>query len=132
MQPAQTLARLFQDEPTQWGLRGDPYLWRDMKATLGNSMYPSTEEQFTTLLEQTYQHLTGIPLSNPDPIFVERYSSGGQDAEVSLVTKVAIRHERNTRRYLNAQQQPNVPFAYALDESDDDHLLICISLPRIK
>jgi hypothetical protein len=52
--------------------------------------------------------------------------SGGQDAEASLVTKVAIRREWDTLRYPNAQQQPNVPFVYALDETDDDHLLVCM------
>jgi fructosamine-3-kinase len=55
-----------------------------------------------------------------------RYTSGGWDADASLVTKLATRQEWNVLRYLNAQQQPNVPFAYALDESDDDHLLVCM------
>ncbi len=59
-----TIARLFQEEPTQWGLRGDPYLWQDMRATLSSHSYPSTEAQLTVLLEQTYQQLTGTPLSN--------------------------------------------------------------------
>ena len=54
------------------------------------------------------------------------YTSGGQDGTASLVTKVMTRHEWNTLRHLNAQQQPNVPFAYALDESDGDHLLVCM------
>jgi len=55
-----------------------------------------------------------------------RYTSGGQDGAASLVTKVATRHEWDTLRYLNAQRQPNVPFAYALDESDTDHILLCM------
>ena len=80
MQPAQTLAHLFQDEPRTWGLRGDPHLWREMKATLGSSAYPSTEEQLTALLEQTYQDLTGIPLSHQEPFFVERFSYGGMSS----------------------------------------------------
>jgi hypothetical protein len=54
------------------------------------------------------------------------YSSGGQDGAASLVTKVATRREWATLRYLNAQQQPNIPFAYALDESEGDHLLVCM------
>jgi hypothetical protein len=75
-----TIASLFQDEPTRWGLRGDPHLWRDMKATLGDTTYPDTEEQLTALIEQTYQQLTGVPLTNPDPMFVERYSHGGMSS----------------------------------------------------
>jgi hypothetical protein len=80
MHPAKTLARLFEEEPRQWRLRGDPHLWREMKATLGSYDQPSTEEQFTTLLEQTYQHLTGMPLSHQEPFFIERFSHGGMSS----------------------------------------------------
>jgi hypothetical protein len=80
MQASKTIVRLFEDEPVQWGLRGDPYLWREMKATLSSYNYPGTEEQLTALLEQIYQQLTGRPLTNPDPIFVERYSHGGMSS----------------------------------------------------
>jgi aminoglycoside phosphotransferase (APT) family kinase protein len=55
-----------------------------------------------------------------------RYTSGGQDGTTSLVTKVATRNEWNVLRELNAQRQPNVPFAYALDEPEGDHLLLCM------
>jgi hypothetical protein len=80
MQPARTLARLFDEVPRQWRLRGDPHLWQDMKATLGDATFPATEEQLGVLLEQTYRRLTGVPLTNPDPIFVERYSHGGMSS----------------------------------------------------
>jgi hypothetical protein len=80
MPTAKTIARLFQESPTRWGLRGDPYLWQDMRATLSSYVYPSTEAQLTVLLEQTYQQLTGAPLSNRDPVFVERYSHGGMSS----------------------------------------------------
>lgn len=77
MQAARTLASLFVDQPRQWGLRGDPHLWRDMQQTLSNAAYPATEAQLTALLEQTYQQLTGAPLSHRDPVYVERYNHGG-------------------------------------------------------
>ena len=80
MQPARTLARLFEDEPRQWRLRGDPHLWREMKATLGSHDYLDTEEQLTALLEQTYQQLTGMPLSQHEPFFIERFSHGGMSS----------------------------------------------------
>lgn len=80
MHASKILAQLFHDEPTQWGGRGDPYLWREMHATLGNFPYPHTEEQLTALLAQTYQQLTGAALTHRDPIFVERYSHGGMSS----------------------------------------------------
>jgi hypothetical protein len=80
MQTNKTVADLFQEEPRQWRLRGDPHLWREMKAILGSTPYPSTEEQLTALLEQIYQQLTEVPLTDPDPIFVQRYSYGGMSS----------------------------------------------------
>jgi hypothetical protein len=77
MHEDKTLAHLFQEEPWQWGMRGDPHLWREMKAALSSSAYPSTEEHLTALLEQIYQHLTGTPLTQREPIYVERYNHGG-------------------------------------------------------
>jgi hypothetical protein len=74
------LSRLFQDKPQQWGLRGDPYLWDEMAATLKERAYPATEQELAALLEQTYAQLTGAPLSNREPVYVERYSHGGMSS----------------------------------------------------
>jgi hypothetical protein len=74
------LAQLFQDRPTQWGLRGDPYLWDELAAALADHAYPETEEELAALLEQTYAQLTGVPLSSLDPVFVERLSHGGMSS----------------------------------------------------
>lgn len=74
------LSQLFQDRPAQWGLRGDPHLWDEMAATLKERAYPDTEEELVALLEQTYEQLTGVPLSNPNPVYIERYSHGGMSS----------------------------------------------------
>jgi hypothetical protein len=80
MQKHKTLSQLFQDEPRQWGLRGDPYLWAEMKAALAEVAYPDTEEALHILLEQTYEELTGESIQQPNPVFVERYSHGGMSS----------------------------------------------------
>lgn len=80
MQGQKTLSRIFQDEPARWGLRGDPYLWREMKATVDRYAYPDTEEQLTVLLEKIYQQLTGTSPANRDPVFVEKFSHGGMSS----------------------------------------------------
>lgn len=74
------LADLFDPQPHQWGLRGDPYLWRDMQAQLAQHAYPPTEAALMSLLEQTYQQMTGTPLANREPMFIERYSHGGMSS----------------------------------------------------
>jgi hypothetical protein len=77
MQTKRTLSKIFDDEPARWGFRGDPFLWREMKATVANYEYPDTEEKLTALLEEMYQQLTGASLTDHEPIFVERFSHGG-------------------------------------------------------
>ena len=78
--PQKTLSKLFEEEPFRWGLRGDPFLWREMKDTVDNYDYPDTEEKFVALLEQIYEQLTGALLTDQEPIFVERYSHGGMSS----------------------------------------------------
>jgi len=77
MQAEKTLAQLFQDKPSRWGLRGDPFLWEEMCGVLGEHAYPDTQEQLNLLLEQTFQRLTGRSIKEPRSVFVERYAHGG-------------------------------------------------------
>jgi hypothetical protein len=77
METQQKVLELFQEEPSRWGLRGDPFLWREMKGIIDRYEYPKTEREFTALLGQIYQQLTGVSLTSHDPAFVERYSHGG-------------------------------------------------------
>jgi hypothetical protein len=77
MQTHKKVATLFHNPPAQWGFRGDPHLWNEMQVPLEDCPYPSTEEAFMVLLEQTYHQLTGSPAGKSEPIFVERYNHGG-------------------------------------------------------
>lgn len=80
MYSQKNLACIFENEPLTWGLRGDPYLWREVKNVLGSHAYPDTENEFAFLLEQTYEQLTGKPVREQGPIFVERYAHGGMSS----------------------------------------------------
>jgi len=72
---------IFKDEPEQWSLRGDPYLWREMCQALANSgVFPKTVSDFSRQIETTFEKLTGKKLQNEDPIFVKRYSQGGMSS----------------------------------------------------
>jgi hypothetical protein len=74
------VAALFQDEPRRWGLRGDPYLWREMRRHLEGVECPATSEGLASLIEGAFEELTGFPLSHADPIYVEKYSHGGMSS----------------------------------------------------
>ena len=83
MQKIEMLSQIFQHKPFQWGLRGDPYLWGEMKDLLKDHPYPDTEEEFLALIEQTYEQLTGGALeeqSSMNSIFFERYDHGGMSS----------------------------------------------------
>lgn len=71
-----TISKLFENEPTQWGLRGDPCLWEEMKAKLDLIAMPSTPQELERILRSVFLELTGRALDNHDPIFVPRYDQG--------------------------------------------------------
>jgi hypothetical protein len=108
---AKTLSTIFQEQPARWGLRGDVYLWNEMRDTLGGHTYPSTEAQLTVLLEQTYQQLVGAPLGNRDAIFVERYSHGGMSSgyvspQFWVETAIPLLQARYRETYRAIPHQP--------------------------
>jgi hypothetical protein len=101
-----TWASLFGAEPYGWGMRGDPYLWRELKTRLGSQPFSATEADFKCLLEQTYEQLTGQPLARPESVFIERFSHGGLSsgrvdphfwAETGFPLLLARYRERNAR-----------------------------------
>lgn len=74
------VAALFRDEPQRWGLRGDPYLWREMRQHLEGVGCPATSEALTSVIGEAFEELTGFPLSHADPIYIEKYSHGGMSS----------------------------------------------------
>jgi hypothetical protein len=77
--------------PDQWGLRGDPFLWRAMSRHLSKYPFPPTENQLIALIEALFERLTGTRLpdetsiNDDDAVFVKRYSRGGMSSgQVSM------------------------------------------------
>ena len=71
---------LLEDEPTQWGLRGDPLLWREMKARLGAISIAVAPDDLERILHELFEELTGKTLNEHEPIFVKRYDRGGMSS----------------------------------------------------
>lgn len=79
--PTTTLSELFQPEPIQWGLRGDPYLWQEMSEALAALPLPPSEAQLAEILEATFERLIGLPTSAEESsVFVERHAHGGMSS----------------------------------------------------
>lgn len=72
-----SIVRLFEERPRQWGLRGDPHLWDEMGVFLADTPAPKTPDALASLIEETFQRLTGYALFTPDPFYVERLNHGG-------------------------------------------------------
>jgi len=75
-----TISKLFENEPANWGLRGDPFLWEEMKAKLDLITMPATRTDLEHILHTTIIELTERSWDNRDPIFVARYDHGGMSS----------------------------------------------------
>jgi hypothetical protein len=76
------MAVLFHPEPNTWGLRGDPYLWRAMRKSLGDQPMPGSADEVARLLHAAFEELTGADLaSDPaDHVYREEYAHGGMSS----------------------------------------------------
>jgi hypothetical protein len=76
---------LFEPLPDSMGLRGDPFLWRAMMRLLRKTPLPRTEEELVSLIEASFEKLTGARLpeycaSEQEFVFVERFAHGGMSS----------------------------------------------------
>lgn len=74
------VSEIFNDEPSQWGLRGDPYLWRGMKELLKDTDMPCSIEELQILIEETYKKATGHPLTYQGHFLLDRFQHGGMSS----------------------------------------------------
>lgn len=74
------IGNLFDPEPDSWGLRGDPFLWRQMQSNLFTTPLPATEIEFTRLISDTFFVLSGNPITTKDDFYVEAFSRGGMSS----------------------------------------------------
>jgi molybdenum cofactor cytidylyltransferase len=73
----QTIGELFEEEPFRWGLRGDPYLWREMRDHFSSDPLPSAVSDLEKQIEQAFLTLSGQPLSSPNIFYVKEFDHGG-------------------------------------------------------
>ncbi len=74
------LSVIFENKPEQWGLRGDPYLWDEMKeAFVGKNLDVSTRDLANEICEY-YEKVVGEPLKYGAMVFVERFAHGGMSS----------------------------------------------------
>jgi hypothetical protein len=76
------MSDLFDPEPETWGLRGDPHLWRALRAHLADQDAPASADELTRLLHAAFGELTSTDLTS-DPassVYREQYAHGGMSS----------------------------------------------------
>lgn len=71
---------LFDPAPSQWGSRGNLFLWLEMRKALCQVSIPEDEDELANIIAATFQALTGTSLIHrvgEDEFFVKRFSRGG-------------------------------------------------------
>jgi hypothetical protein len=49
------VSEIFEEEPRHWGLRGDPFLWRELKEIFKEIDMPDTPQELQVLIEKEYE-----------------------------------------------------------------------------
>lgn len=61
------MTALFDPEPVQWGLRGDPHVWRRMRDLMAEGTEPATVEEGVRLLHEAFRQVVGVGLRDGTP-----------------------------------------------------------------
>ena len=74
------MSDLFDPPPAQWGLRGDPFLWREMRQALCHVPVPSEDQATGRALRGCFVALTGEEPRRGTDLRVERFARGGMSS----------------------------------------------------
>lgn len=79
-----TVAAIFEVEPIQWGLRGDPLFWRELKAYFQYTALPYAPEALQQEICKVLHQLTGQSLESDQTYYVADWGSehGGMSSGV--------------------------------------------------
>ena len=103
----ETMAVLFDPEPEQWGLRGDPYAWRALRKHLAKVAFPDNPNEAKVVLRAGFDEVVGVALYARDcPDKVERpnwdhgdMSGGFVDLQGWRTKLMPLLEERVAERY---------------------------------
>lgn len=77
----QNLSVIFEKEPRQWGLRGDPFMWEELRKECGRKeIEPFCEDEIVSMVCQKFESVSGVPLTYDAEPYVEKYAHGGMSS----------------------------------------------------
>ena len=74
------LSVIFERKPRQWGLRGDPYLWDEMKELCVGDSLDIDDYGIADFVSKYFEKTTGQPLTFDAQAYVERLAHGGMSS----------------------------------------------------
>ena len=74
------VSSIFEESPKQWGLRGDPYLWEEMKNEFSTVLVTISLDDFEKKFKEIFEKLTGTPLTRECHIFLSKYTHCGMSS----------------------------------------------------
>lgn len=74
------LSFIFERKPKQWGLRGDPYLWDEMKELCVGKSLDINEYEIGKFVCDYFKKVTEKPLTYDEKVYVERLAHGGMSS----------------------------------------------------
>ncbi len=74
------LLLIFDNKPEQWGLRGDPYLWSEMREAFAGRSLEISEKDLANEVCKYYEKAVGEPLKYDSQVYVERFAHGGMSS----------------------------------------------------
>ena len=80
MSDTRYLSELFNIQPPNWGLRGDPWLWQDMKKAFADTPFPYSSSELVVDIRRLFQEKTGAELTPSARPYVEAYAKGGMSS----------------------------------------------------
>lgn len=76
--------RVFAEPQKNVGLRGEPFLWNELREHFLKTELPDTSEELLQLVASKIEDLIGSDVRSDQPIFVERYDSRGMSVATSV------------------------------------------------
>jgi len=74
------ISELFTKTPRQYGLRGDPFLWKDLEKHFSSIEFPYSKKSMITYIYSRYKEITGEELTADSMPFVKDYDKGGMSS----------------------------------------------------
>jgi hypothetical protein len=87
------VADLFEPEPEQWGLRGDPWVWRSLRDHLGGTYLPPSAGEVEAMLYAAFNRVVAVDLATETAaaVYREEFAHGGPSSgQVHLETWRAV------------------------------------------